>query len=38
MQCFEDEQSTMKSELAKKANHIEELKKENEVDKKFLTK
>ena len=32
-QCFEDEQSTMRSELAKKANHIEELKKENKVAK-----
>ena len=37
-QCFEDEESTMRSELAKKENHIEELKKENEVAKKFLTK
>ena len=30
-ETFEDEQSTMRSELTKKANHIAELKKENKV-------
>ena len=30
-EIFEDEQSTMRSELTKKANHIAELKKENKV-------
>ena len=30
-ETFEDEQSTMRSELTEKANHIAELKKENKV-------
>ena len=30
-EAFEDEQSTMRSELTEKANHIAELKKENKV-------